>query len=134
MLIELERKNDIQVAMQDALQEVGLTRRYRAFKTLEHVDNPDPNVSLKALDQANKIDGAYAPEKHINLNVDYRELTKNLEEVQREKAEHLWELKKGYIEDLRAEFPSASPKKLEEMARKAISALSPQEEEEDCIA
>jgi len=82
--IELSKRGDIEIAMNEILQQVGLTRRYRANKLKEHVDNPDANVSLKALDQTNKIDGAYAPEKHANLNLDYNDIVKKKEEIIKE--------------------------------------------------
>lgn len=79
--IELSKKSDIEIAMNEMLQMEGLTRRYRTRKLKEHVDNPDPNVSLKALDQTHKIDGAYAPEVHVNHNYDHAEITRNIKEL-----------------------------------------------------
>jgi predicted transcriptional regulator len=73
----LMKKTDIREAIADLMDQKGLTQGYRVEKLKGHVDHADPNVSLKALDQSWKLDGSYAPEKHLNLNVgiaaaDYR--------------------------------------------------------------
>jgi predicted transcriptional regulator len=73
----LMKKADIREAIADLMDLKGLTQEYRIGKLKGHVDNADPNISLKALDQSWKLDGSYAPEKHLNLNAgivaaDYR--------------------------------------------------------------
>jgi len=67
---QLMQKPDIRTAVADLMQEEGLTRRYRVQKLKTHVDHPDPNVSLKGLDQSWKLDGAYT-EKHVHAHVSY---------------------------------------------------------------
>ncbi len=71
------KKADVREAISDLMDQKGLTQEYRVEKLKGHVDNLDPNISLKALDQSWKLDGSYAPEKHLNLNAgiqtaDYR--------------------------------------------------------------
>lgn len=66
---QLMAKPDIQTAVAEIMQNEGLTRTYRVRKLKQHVDNRDPNVSLKALDQTHKLDGAYREEVNINVNV-----------------------------------------------------------------
>lgn len=73
----LMKKADIREAIADVMDQKGLTQEYRVEKLKGHVDHADPNISLKALDQSWKLDGSYAPEKHLNLNAgiqtaDYR--------------------------------------------------------------
>jgi predicted transcriptional regulator len=73
----LMKKADIREAIADLMDQKGLTQEYRVEKLKSHVDNADPNISLKALDQSWKLDGSYAPERHLNLNAgiaaaDYR--------------------------------------------------------------
>ena len=73
----LMRKEGIREAIADLMDQKGLTQEYRVEKLKSHVDHADPNISLKALDQSWKLDGSYAPEKHLNLNAniataDYR--------------------------------------------------------------
>lgn len=82
----LMTKPDIQVAVADLMQQQGLTRTYRVRKLKQHVDNRDPNVSLKALDQSWKLDGAYS-EKHVNLNINYEDFDKEIEAIDAEIAE-----------------------------------------------
>ncbi len=65
------------------MQEEGLTRRNRIQVLKQHVYAKDPNVSLKALDQTWKLEGLYT-EKHINLNINYAECAREVEEMDRE--------------------------------------------------
>jgi hypothetical protein len=62
-------KAGIQTAIADLMDYHGLTRSYRVLKLKQHVDNRDPDVSLRALDQSWKLSGDYAPEKSMNLNL-----------------------------------------------------------------
>ena len=82
----LMTKPDVQVAVADLMQQQGLTRIYRVRKLKQHVDNRDPNVSLKALDQSWKLEGAYT-EKHVNLNINYEDYDKTIEALDAEIAE-----------------------------------------------
>lgn len=65
----------VQKAIQELLAE-NIPNLHRVLRLRSHVDHSDPNVSLKALDMTFKLDGSYAPEKRLNVNVglDYREL------------------------------------------------------------
>ena len=68
---QLMARPDIQMAVAELMQEEGLTRRYRVQKLRTHIDHPDPNVSLKGLDQSWKLDGAYKEEQvHVHLSYD----------------------------------------------------------------
>ena len=68
---QLMQKPDIQTAVAEIMQEQGLTRRYRVQRLKTHIDHPDPNVSLKGLDQSWKLDGAYKEEQvHVHLSYD----------------------------------------------------------------
>lgn len=75
---------DIKIAISDLMASEGLTRRYRIQRLRNHVDNRDPHVSLKGLDLSFRLDGSYAPEKHVNLNLDYGTLTKEIQELERQ--------------------------------------------------
>lgn len=63
----LMQKDDIKIAIAELMNIFGLTRGYRIYKLKSHVDHVDPSVSLKALEQTWKLDGSFAPEKHIAL-------------------------------------------------------------------
>jgi hypothetical protein len=79
----LMTKFDIQLAVAELMQQQGLTRASRGRKLKQHVDDRDPNVSLKALDQSWKLEGAYT-EKHINLNINYEDYDKTSEALDAE--------------------------------------------------
>jgi len=83
---QLMAKPDIQMAVSELMQEEGLTRRHRVKRLKDHVDHADPNVSLKALDQSWKLDGAYT-EHHVHHIVSYADLQKTVEELEVEIAE-----------------------------------------------
>ena len=72
---QLMQKKDIQKAVAEIMQEEGLNRRYRVQKLRSHIDHPDPNVSLKGLDQSWKLDGAYT-EKHVHVHTSYQDMVK----------------------------------------------------------
>lgn len=67
---QLMEKDDIRIAIDELLQIFGLTKGYRINRLRQHIDHPDPNVSLKGLDMSWKLSGDYAPDKHINVNFD----------------------------------------------------------------
>ncbi len=64
----LMKKEDINEAIQDLMNDVGLTKRYRIKKLKGHVDNVDPGTSLKALDMPFKLADDYPAKKNININ------------------------------------------------------------------
>jgi len=66
---------DIQFAVAELMQRNGLTRTYRVRKLKNHIDHPDPNVSLKGLEQSWKLDGAYT-EKHAHVHMSYDDMVK----------------------------------------------------------
>lgn len=70
---QLMRKPEIKSAIEELMDSHGLTKSYRIGRLKNHVDNRDPNVSLKALDQSWKLDGSYAPVK-IDSSMDVRAL------------------------------------------------------------
>ena len=55
---------------------VIITAAYKRQLLLKHSKDADPRVSMMALDQLNKLDGDYAPERHevstaLNYSADY---------------------------------------------------------------
>jgi hypothetical protein len=66
---ELMRREEIKTAVAELMWQEGLTKRYRVKKLKQHVDHMDPNVSLKALDQSWKLDGAYGEKPHVEVNI-----------------------------------------------------------------
>lgn len=67
---QLMSKPEVQTAISELMEHHGLTRSYRIKKLKTHVDNRDPNVSLKALDMSFKIDGTYQEQQdkpHVSI-------------------------------------------------------------------
>lgn len=56
---QLMQRGDIQKAVSELMHEEGLTKRSRVQVLKKHVYAKDANISLKALDQSWKLDGAY---------------------------------------------------------------------------
>ena len=83
---QLMARPDIQIAVAELMQEEGLTRRYRVQKLKTHIDHPDPNVSLKGLDQSWKLDGAYK-EEQIHVHMTYEDLLCNYKEARAKRKE-----------------------------------------------
>ncbi len=79
---QLMAKPEIQTAITDLMEYHGLTKSYRIQKLKNHVDNRDPNVSLKALDMSFKLDNSYPPSRNINLNIDAEIPVPDLSEYQ----------------------------------------------------
>lgn len=63
---QLMARAEVREALNDLL-ELHLPQSYRIKRLREHTDHSDPAVSLRALDLSWKLDGSFAPEKHLNL-------------------------------------------------------------------
>jgi phage terminase small subunit len=59
----------VKMAIDELMDHHGLTKSYRVLKLKQHVDNRDPNISLKALDQTFRLDGSYKPEEDKQGNI-----------------------------------------------------------------
>jgi hypothetical protein len=79
---QLMSNPEIGMAINELL-ELHLPQCYRVRKLRSHADNPDPVVSLKALDLSWKLDGSYAPEKHLNVEIDYDSMSAEVQKLQR---------------------------------------------------
>lgn len=82
---QLANKPEIKMALSE-LMETHLPQHYRIRKLRNHSDNPDPVISLKALDLSWKLDGSYAPEKHVEIHGDFATISARLEELEAELA------------------------------------------------
>jgi hypothetical protein len=99
-------KDEIKMAIDELMNHCGLTKGYRVRKLKSHVDNRDPNVSLKGLDMSFKLDGSYAPEKHLNVNLDLKAVTAEMEALQ------------GMIDEYEKQHPEAAKECEEEINRR----------------
>jgi len=73
----------------DILNFVGLDPITRAQRLKELVFSDNEIISLKALDQSWKLDGSYAPEKHISTTLslqDYQQLLLEKQKIEEELA------------------------------------------------
>ncbi len=122
---QLMQKPDIQTAVAELMQEEGLTRRYRVQRLKGHIDHPDPNVSLKGLDQSWKLDGAYT-EKHVHVHATYADMLGNLEDINAKKARLDQELKEDYAKELKELHPEMDDEKISEMAERTFNAMHPE--------
>jgi hypothetical protein len=87
---QLMKKPEVKLAISELMEHHGMDRSYRIAKLKTHVDSPDGHLSLKALDQSWKLDGAYA-EEEVKAQFNYelatltlRELEKELEKIEKE--------------------------------------------------
>lgn len=60
---EVAKREHVQEAISDLMNQEGLTRRYRVQRLKSHVDCKDPGISLKGIDLANRMEGLYSEEK-----------------------------------------------------------------------
>jgi len=91
---QLMAKDQIITAIEDLMELEGMDKRYRIKKLKRCIDHPDPNVTLKALDQSWKLDGSYAAEK---VEVDSTSQIYEVHLLLEQRAEKL----RGLIEKLR---------------------------------
>jgi predicted transcriptional regulator len=88
---QLMKKPSVNAAISDLMDYHGMDRFYRVGKLKQHVDNADPGISLKALDQSWKLDGAYQ-EEQLPQTINIQELkieARSLEEERRKLKEQL---------------------------------------------
>jgi hypothetical protein len=97
---QLMDKPEIEMAINELMAEAGLTKRYRFRKVRQHIDHPDPNVSLRGLDMSFKLDGSYAP-KQLNVNIDPEATSAEIAELEAQVAE--WEAREGRTIDVTPE-------------------------------
>lgn len=67
--------------MKEALKDFGFSEENakRVVGQILNNDSHDPNARLKAADQVFKVHGSYAPDKHLNVNVDIEKPNPELE-------------------------------------------------------
>lgn len=68
--VQLMKKPGVQVAIQDLL-DLHLPQENRIKRLNDWVENPDPTASLRALDLSWKLDGSYAPDKKLTVQMTY---------------------------------------------------------------
>lgn len=98
---KLIKKPSVNAAITDLLIFHGLDRCYRIGRLRQHVDNADPGVSLKALDQSWRLDGGFIEERPPQtINIEQLVIKGRALEEERRKLEKLL----GWLDD---EIPDA---------------------------
>jgi hypothetical protein len=99
---QLMKKPEIQMAISELMEYHGIGRSYRVQKLGEHIRHPDPNVSLKGLEQSWRLDGYV--EKHVHVDMNYEDLQRQLKLIRTKKKELLRQIvescrKEGMTDD-----------------------------------
>lgn len=81
---QLMSKPEVQMAIDELMEFHNIGRSFRISRLAQHINHNDPVVSLKALDLSWKLDGSYAPEKSMNISIDYNATSKRIEELEKE--------------------------------------------------
>ena len=88
---QMMKKPKIEAAVSEWMDYHGLTRDYRVKTLRKHVDNRDPNVSLKALEQSWKLGGNYH-ETHLHVEMNIDDLMQSKQEAEERLLSYLQEL------------------------------------------
>lgn len=67
---QLMAKPEIQMSIPELMDYCVIDKPYRIRRLKQIIDSPDLNIAYKGLDMSFKLDGSYAPEKYLNVNVD----------------------------------------------------------------
>jgi hypothetical protein len=129
---KLMKQPDIQIAVSELMQEVGLTRRYRVQKLKSCIDHPDPNVTLKGLDQSWKLDGAYI-DNHVHVHASYEDIKREQAECHDRIANLDRKFKSYYVDEIKKLHPEMDDKSVLEMADKTLNTLLPGRENFDFL-
>ena len=130
---QLMKKPKIEAAVSEWMDYHGLTKSYRVQRLKSHVDNRDPNVSLKALDQSWKLDGVYT-ERHIHAGLtgpDHYERLLRLENDINETRERLLlnsalmkqGFKQSYVEEIKKLHPEMDNETVSKMAKESLDIM-----------
>lgn len=104
---QLMKRDDIQIAISELMEQEGIGRRYRIRTLKRHIDNTlDPQASLKGVDIANKMENLYN-EQPIIIPISFADLTDNARARRRERIEV--EKKHGYKHDEYGEVIDIEP-------------------------
>jgi hypothetical protein len=72
---ELMQNPEIEESIKKLMDYHGLTRSYRVRKLRDHVDHPDPVISLKSLDMSFKLDGYPQPKISLTQETNIQSIT-----------------------------------------------------------
>ncbi len=78
---------DVSQALSDLMAQEGIPQRRRVQRLKHLIECNDLTAVSKGLDMSWKLDGSYAPERHVNLNIDVGVESKKLLAIRAELAE-----------------------------------------------
>ena len=81
---KLSKDPDIQLALSDLMAQEAIPRRRRIQRLKDLIESKDLAAVSKGLDMSWKLDGSYAPDKHLVLNANYSQITERLEKIRAE--------------------------------------------------
>ncbi len=84
MASQLMSKPEIQLSITELMEHCGIDKPYRIRRLKNIIDSSDLNIAHKGLDMSFKLDGSYAPEKHMNYTISYSEIVEEMERLKRE--------------------------------------------------
>jgi transposase-like protein len=79
----LSKDPDVDVAIQDLLAQEGIPRRRRIQRLRDMIESQDLSIVGKGIELSCKLTGDFAPEKHLNLNIDHSVITARLADIHR---------------------------------------------------
>jgi len=71
---QLMAKPEIQMSIAELMDNCGIDKPYRIKRLKQIIDSKDLNIAHKGLDMSFKLDGSYAPEKHLVGAVTFAEI------------------------------------------------------------
>ena len=83
----LSKDPDVQTALFDLMAQEAIPRRRRIQRLRDLIESKDLTAVSKGLDMSWRLDGSYAPDKHLVLSASYPEIVKKLEEIDKEEEE-----------------------------------------------
>ena len=78
MASQLMGKPEIQISITELMDYCGIDKSYRIRRLKQIIDASDLNIAHKGLDMSFKLDGSYAPEKHLHGEVPINEMLMNI--------------------------------------------------------
>lgn len=83
MASQLLAKAEIQMSITELMEHCGIDKPYRIRRLKQIIDSSDLNIVHKGLDMSFKLDGSYAPDKHLGIII-YADVSKELEAINAE--------------------------------------------------
>ena len=125
---QLTKRDDINLAIRDIMDEEQIGRRHRIRALKRHIDNEhDAQASLKGIDIANKMDGSYI-ERHAHIHLRYEDLKQEQAECRDGIVNSDRNFKEYYIAEIKKLHPEMDDDTVSEMAVKTLNALFPERE------